>query len=364
VPADLVHLEDTEDAVEYCYVQGWTDGLPVVPPTAARVRAMLQAHALDGDEVLAVLPEFDIPITADVLAANAVMAGARPEHLPYALAGLRAACDAAFNLPMATVTTGGAAIVLVISGPADTLAAAGFRWQQAVLGAGHRANVVVSRTVNLLLRNALNLAERDRATVGSPGRIACSVVESPFPGWTPLRVMRGFDEAAVAVTAFAGESPHQVANHFSTDPELVLATVADVMASCTLMTGAFVVVLCPEHTRKLVDHGWDHGRAAAFLAGRAQRSARHLKQWGRAPGRVYPEDETIMKRAVAGPEDVLIVPAGGAGGGFSAVIPPVGIDTLVAFRQLDPAVPPADDAVARRSSLPVSRPVQPCRELV
>ena len=254
--------------------------------------------------------------------------------------------------------------MLVVSGPAEALAAAGFHSQQAVLGGGHRANLVVSRTVNLLLRNALNLAERDRATVGNPGRIASSVVESAFPGWTPLRVMRGFDAAATTVTAFAGESPHQVANHFSTDPEVVLSAAADVMASCTLMTGAFVVVLCPEHTRKLLEAGWDHSRAAAFLAERAQRSVRHLKQWGRAIGRVYPEDDTLVKKAVATPEDVLIVPAGGAGGGFSAVSPPVGIDTLVAFRQLDPLVPPADDGVARRSSLPVTRRVQPCRELV
>jgi hypothetical protein len=357
---ELVEADEDADLWELCVQRGWTDGLPVVPPTIERVDAMLDDQGLRPDDIVALLPPASMPLSAETFAANAVMAGCRPTHLPYALAGLQAALDPDFNLPMVGATTGGSAITLVVSGPEGELNRAGFGTHESALGAGNRANLVVSRAVNLTIRNALELDQRNRSTLGHPGQVSLCVAEADVEGWTPLRRIRGFDPGLTVVTAFASEGPHQVANHFATEPEVLLSSIADVMASCTLMTGAYVVVLCREHADVLVRAGWDHDRTREFLAANARRGVRHLKEWGRVKGRLYDGDEQLQKAAVMHPEDVLLVVSGGAAGAFSSVIPPVGIDTLVAFPQLDPDIDEPNDEVARRSSLPVSKAVGAC----
>src|ERR671937_3183417 len=79
-------LPDTLDLVEFCFQQGWSDGLPVVPPTVDRVEAMLEAAGLDAKQEVGFVTHRSVSITAEKVAINAVMAGCKPEYMPAVVA--------------------------------------------------------------------------------------------------------------------------------------------------------------------------------------------------------------------------------------------------------------------------------------
>ena len=141
------------DAIEFMFEHGWTDGLPVVPPTAARVEAMLDGAGLEADDVLGVVTGRGRTITAGLTATNAVMAGCLPTYFNLVATALEAALDPAFNLNTVVTSTGGAAIGVIVSGPeAERI---GMNAAHNVLGSGNRANATIGRAVRLTATNAL-----------------------------------------------------------------------------------------------------------------------------------------------------------------------------------------------------------------
>jgi hypothetical protein len=326
---ELVTVDEGE-AIEYAYAQGWTDGLPVVPPTDARVAAMLAAADVDADRVLGAVPARRKVITAGVAAANAVLAGCRPEYFPLVLAALEAALDPAFNLNTVATSTGGAAICVIVSGPMAE--AVGMNARHNVLGTGNRANATIGRAVRLVAGNALGAktGKLDATSIGHPGKFTLCFAEDPPPApWHPLRVQQGYALQDTTVTVIATEGPRQVANQLSERPEdVLLAFVAQMKTASSFIVGKggqCIVMLGHEHALAVRQAGWSQARVRDFLFEHSRISPAelaaggiHVEQGAQHDMATGADGRIATFRAL---EDIVLLTAGGPGAGWSAYLP-------------------------------------------
>jgi hypothetical protein len=320
-----VEVADPLAAIETCFEKGWTDGLPVVPPTADRIWAMLDAMGKQPEDVLGEIPARARRITAEKLAINAVMAGCLPVYAPVLLAVTEALCDPAFSVHGPTASTSGMGILTIVSGPIASQI--GLNAGENLFGPGWRANATIGRALRLLLRNVCGAVPGvlDRSCFGHPGKFTYCIAEDEARSpWIPLHAERGIPLEESAVTLFAGESPHQVANHSAADPEAILSTIADVMVAggrLSLSGQQFVVIIAGEHRQRLSQRDWTKKDVRAWLHEHAARSEEDLARAGRLPFPETPAQAARQYRAVTEPEDILVVAAGGDAGGYSVVIP-------------------------------------------
>ena len=320
-----LEVADPLTAIEACFEKGWTDGLPVIPPTEERIWAMLDAMGKQPEDILGEIPERARAITAEKLAINAVMAGCLPEYAPVLLAIVEALCDPAFSAHGPTASTSGMGILTIVNGP--IAAQVGMNAGENLFGPGWRANATIGRALRLLLRNVCGSIPgvMDRSCFGHPGKFTYCIAEDEVHSpWIPLHVERGIPPEESAVTLFAGESPHQIANPLASDPEAILSTIADVMVAggrLSLSGQQFVVIFAGEHRRILSQAGWTKKDVRAWLHGHAVRSEEELARAGRLPPPETPLQAARQYRAVADPEDILVIAAGGDAGGYSVVIP-------------------------------------------
>ena len=320
-----LELADLDDEVEAMFDRGFTDGLPVVPPTEERVLRMLQGTTRAANDVVATVAPDLVDVTVEKVAINAVMAGCKPEYLPWVIAALEAVCTDEFNIHGVLATTMPVGPVIVCNGPGTR--AIGMNSEGNVFGQGNRANLTIGRAVQLVVRNigGGRPGEVDRATHGNPGKISFCFSErehdSPF---TSLAVSRGFSPTANTVTVFAGEGPRCIVDQkVRTAPEL-----AAVLAACLLtlhnpkLVLAFdtILVVGPEHARVCADEGWNRERLLAEVHGRLQLPGSELVHGagGIADGvPAHLRDATLPKFRADG---ILLVHAGGNAGLFSAMI--------------------------------------------
>lgn len=323
--ARRIELGRGEDAFEAMWSRGWSDGLPLVPPTPTRVLAMLSGTRREPDEVVAVVPPDLVACSVEKVAINAVMAGCRPEYLPVVLAAVEAVCTDAFNMHGLLATTMGAGPVLVVNGPIRR--EIGMNSGINALGPGHRANATIGRALQLVVRNVGGgrPGEVDRATFGNPGKLSFCIAEdeegSPF---TPLSVDLGLAPGVNAVTVFPGEGPRNVVDQISRSPESLARSLAVNLRSLQhpKLALAFdcLLVIGPEHARVFAQAGWDKRKLLATLHDELQLPGRELVRGAGGIDEGLPEsvrDATIPKFRPGG---ILIVHAGGRAGLFSAII--------------------------------------------
>ncbi len=317
-------VADDAAAIELCFARGWTDGLPVVPPTPERVEAMLAGARLEPAREIAYIAHRAVSVTAEKVAINAVMAGCRPEYMPVVVAAVEGIGDPRWSYHGPGTSTSGAAVLLIVNGPVarELDVNAGDN----LFGPGWRANLTIGRAVRLVMRNVCGSRPGllDRGTVGHPGKLSFVIAENEAESpWTPLHVERGFrpDQSAVTIVAAAG--PRQFYNQLSSTAEGILTTLADDMHSSGNMMGQpnFVVVLAGEHMRTIAADGWNKAMIREFLFARTQNSHAHLRRTHQMAGAVQPGDETRMRPLVESPDDILVVAAGGRAGAFSCYIP-------------------------------------------
>jgi hypothetical protein len=324
-------------AIEFCYRQGWTDGLPVVPPTEARVAAFLGHLARERDDVVGSVPERRRHVTVEQVVANAVMAGCLPEYGPVVLAAVEAMLQPPFNLVGPSASLGGSAILVVVNGP--IVHELHINCRNNLFGPGNRANATIGRAVRLVLMNTCGAIPGlfDRTTLGHPGKYTYCIGENAGESpWLPLHAERGFAPQDNAVTVFACEGPRQVRNSLSQTPEGIATTIADVMSSLgTSMAtsgsvgatatgtrqGEVTIVIAGEHMHTMARHGWTKAEVRRYLATHARRTVADLKRGGGLPGTLQSGDAQQYIPIVAQADDILIVAAGGDEGAMSAVIP-------------------------------------------
>jgi hypothetical protein len=322
----VMHDDDPRDLIEAYYERGWTDGLPVVPPSDKSIAEMLAGAALRGDETIGEIPERGVVVSAEKLAINAVMAGCRPEYLPVVVAAIRGLCHRDFGYHGPASSTGGSAMVLIVNGPITRRI--GMNSGNNVFGQGTRANATIGRAVRLAMMNVMNTRPGflDRATLGNPGKYSFCFAENEMAHpWEPLHVERGCRHDQSAVTVYASNSLYQVYNQLAATPEPLLRCFAD--ALCHLGTpnlrgyNQSLIVFAGEHTDILRSSRWSKHDVRAFLIAHARRTIADLKRAGRRPGEVEPADEETWKHAFERPDDILIVCAGGQAGSWSACLP-------------------------------------------
>ena len=241
---------DYLEAVEFYFNQGLTDGLPVVPPTPDRLAEFLDSVNLKPDDIVGIVPVGAIPITAEKVALNAVMAGCLPEYMPVIVTGIEAMVDDEFSLNATAASTSGSSHMLVVGGKVvDEL---GINYGVNMLGPGARANSTIGRAIRLILMNVCGALPGvlDKSTLGNPGKYtACIAEDESLTPWPPLHCDYGIPESQNAVTAFACYAPVQVSDHRSGTAEEVLTRIADAIVAypyyargCEIM-----VILVPEH---------------------------------------------------------------------------------------------------------------------
>ena len=249
-----------EDEFEAAYARGWSDGLPVVPPTAERVFRMLQGTSRDPGEAVALVPPDLASCTVEKVAVNAVMAGCRPEYLPVVLAALEGACTDDFNMHGLLATTFFSGPVLIVNGPIAR--EIGMNSAVNVLGQGNRANLTIGRALQLVVRNVGGGIPGgvDRATLGNPGKLSyCFAEDEEGSCWEPLSVERGLGPGVSAVTVFAGFGLQGVIDQKSRDPESLSRSMAESLKAIQSVKIApacdAILVVCPEHERTFREAG-------------------------------------------------------------------------------------------------------------
>jgi hypothetical protein len=313
-----------DDAIEFCFRQGWTDGLPVVPPTADKVQTMLEAAGLAPDHQVAYIEHRAVSISAEKVAVNAVMAGCRPEYMPVVVAAVEGIGDPRWSYHGPGTSTGGAGVLMVVNGPiAREL---DINAGDNLFGPGWRANATIGRALRLVMRNVCGSMPGllDRGTLGHPGKLSYVIAENEAESpWTPLHVERGFRPEQSTVTVMAANGPHQFYNQLSNTAAGVLTTLADDMRISGGVMGQpqYLVIIAGEHMRTIAEDRWGKKEIRQFLWEHTQSSHAHLKRTQRMAGASTPEDESKMRPLVETPDDILVVAAGGRAGAFSAYVP-------------------------------------------
>ena len=318
------------DELEEMFERGWTDGLPVIPPTGERVGAMLGGR--DPDELLGEMAPAMAQVTLERVAACAVLAGCRPEYFPVVVAAVQASLEPTFNVGGQAVTTQPVGQVIVVNGPVRD--AIGLNGSTGALGPGWRANMTIGRALRLVisLTGGGFPGRLDRSALANPGKIGlCFAEDEEVSPWEPLHVERGLAADRSVVTLFGADAPLSVSDHRSTSPE-ELARVLGEAAAATWspnwwpLGGTSLFVLCPEHARSLTEWGWSKQRLREAMFEIVRRPAASLR-WGETTPLVQaaPDDQLVGKWS--SPEDIVIVVAGGEAGRFSAVFGPcLGMD--------------------------------------
>lgn len=311
------------EAIEDCFRRGWTDGLPVIPPTPERVSEFLRAAGRDANDTIATVATRRRRITAEKAAINSVMAGCQPEYFRVVLAILDAMAAPEFNFHGSITSTGGSAQLVIVNGYIRH--EIGLNSGVNVLGPGNRANATIGRAIRLLLINVCGAVPGvlDQSTHGHGGKYSMVIAEDEESSpWPPLAVDLGADENSSAVTVFAAEGPHNIQDHFSRTGKDVLNAIAMEMASAgSWSDGQSAVVIAPEHRRLLARDNWTRQAIQEYLYEHATRSTAELERAGKLPPDVCPEDEHEVRRRGISPDDILVVAAGGPAGGHSAFVP-------------------------------------------
>jgi hypothetical protein len=319
-----IALTDPADVVEFFYQQGWTDGLPVVPPTPQKVSEFLEYTGKLPDDILGTIPARNRVITAEKVAINAVMAGCLPNYMPVIVAAIEAMCQEEFNLHGISATTGGTAPLLIVNGPA--IQQLNINYGVNCFGPGVRANATIGRAIRLILMNVGGSIPGvlDKACLGHPGKYSYCIAEDEEGNpWEPLSMERGIPVGISAVTVFAGEAPHYVNSQAGGTGERLVGTIANAMKGTVYAGGNWVLVLCPEHVTIFKKDGWTKAEIREAVYERATRSLADYKRLvGLPESAINAEDEASIYHHISSPDELLIVTAGGGAGGFSAVIPP------------------------------------------
>jgi peroxiredoxin len=334
----VLNAAGPHDELEDMFDRGWSDGLPVIPPTRERVDAMLgdRDPSLLLGEVAPAMGE----ATLERVASCAVLAGCRPEYFPVVLAAAQAMLEPAFNLNGQAVTTQPVGQLVVLNGPARH--SLGLNSSIGALGPGHRANLTIGRALRLLisLTGGGFPGRLDRATLGQPGKLGfCLAENEEVSPWEPLAVQRGFEPDTSVVTVVGCDAPLSISDHRSLTPEelarvLALAAAATWSPNWWPLGGTSLFVICPEHARMFGEAGWSKQRLREEMFEAAHRPARELR-WGETTPLVHaaPDDRPISKWTSV--EDILVVVAGGEAGRYSAVFGPcLGLQSEIVSKEV------------------------------
>ena len=317
-------LEDIFAFFDSCYEKGWTDGLPVYPPTQSAVAAMLRYSDRKADEVVGVVPPINGAATVEKIAVNAVMAGCRPEYLPVLIAAIEAMVNPDYNLYGRQTTTHPGAHLMIVHGPIRKELDVNCR--QNLFGHGWRANATLGRAIRLIMINVggNKPGVTDMATHGHPGKFTYTMGEDEENSpWTPFHVDRGFAAETSAVTMLCAEAPHNINDQKSHTPYLFLGSAASSMSTLgsnglyrSGLRCEHMLLMTAESANWLAEQGWSKKDVSLFLYEHARKPVRELRDRGGwdmspLPKFIDKDDDEAMVPIVNRPDDILVLVGGG-----------------------------------------------------
>ena len=324
--ARKVELAENDDEMEACFERGWSDGLPVTPPTDERVLRMLSGTSRPATEVVGRIPPYLSECTVEKVAINAVLAGCKPEYMPVLLAALEAALEPVFTLHGVLATTYFSSPIIIVNGPVAKKI--GMNSGLNALGQGNRANATIGRALNLIVRNVGGgkPGEADRATLGAPSKFTlCFAEDESDPAWEPLSVARGFSREASTVTLFQGHGVEAFVDQKTRTPEGLSRSFGLALVKLghprLVQSARAVVVLSPEHYRIYREAGWGRRDIERALYEATIRPGSEILAGADGIGEGVPQSRAAEQVPKFHEDGLMVVRAGGKAGLFSAILP-------------------------------------------
>ena len=320
-----IEVTSFEDEMEACYDRGWTDGLPVVPPTAVRVFRMLQGTERNPEEIVGIIPPNNAPCTVEKVAINAVLAGCKAEYMPVVLAAVEAACLDEFCMHGLIATTYFSSPVVIVNGP--IVHKIGMNSGVNAFGQGNRANATIGRALQLVIRNVGGGKPGgvDRATLGNPGKYSfCFAEDEQGSPWESLAVERSFAPNTSTVTLFAGDGVQAIMDQLSREPKSLAKTFAaslkTVCHAKIAMAADAVLVVSPEHSRIFRQANWSKAQLKEAIMSHLQLNGTEIVRGANGIAEGVPQQFKSAILPKFRPGGLHIVHAGGSAGLFSAII--------------------------------------------
>ena len=321
-----VTFASAEDEFEAMYDRGWSDGLPLIPPTIERVQAMLEGTKRKPDDIIALVPPDLVDLTVEKVAINAVMAGCKPEYLPVVITALETACGDEFNMHGLLATTMPVGPVIFVNGPIRK--SINLNSGMNLLGQGNRANSTIGRAVQLTIRNVGGgrPGEVDRATHGSPAKYGlCFAEDEEGSPWQSYAQDQGFSSEQNTVTLFPGEGPRMIVDQLSRSPDelarsLAMGIIGNVHPKLVMGFDA-ILIIGPEHASRFAEAGWTKEQVNEEIINHSIRETDELIRGANGISEGLPEvfaGSTLPKLRPNG--GLIILYGGGAAGLFSATI--------------------------------------------
>lgn len=312
------------DEFEFFLDKPWSDGLPVVTPTEARVQHMLTGTRRDPAEVIGDIPPAMEPASVRTVAIHAVMAGCRPEYLPVVIGGIALMLREEFNLNGVQGTMHGVAPLMIVNGPYAKQI--GLHGGNGCFGPGFRANATIGRAIRLMLTNlGGGIPGIGSATVFStPLRYtACLTENTERSPWETIAESRGYGPQDNVITCAMVESPRLCYDDVSQEPERLLTGIADSMAAMSSwnmhVRSDMVVAMSPEQATICAKAGMsrsDVHRRLRELAGRHVGDLKRGGNWRRERAlkiNIDPDDDNCFVPVIKDERDLHLVVAGGWG---------------------------------------------------
>ncbi len=318
---ELVVIDSAEAVSRLFFEKGWTDGLPIIPPTEEAVEKMLTGTNREPSEVIATMPPSWGEATVEKIAINAVMAGCLPEYMPLIITAVAAMCEKQFNLKSIQPTTHPVAPLLIVNGP--IVKKLGINSKSGAFGPGWQSNATIGRSIRLMLMNIGGAfpGKTDMSTQGQPSKyIFCIAENEEDSPWEPLHVERGFDALTSTVSMVGVENPHNINDHDALTAEEVLSTIAGTMATLgnnhvrglIAGDGDAVVALGPEHAATIAKSGFSKKDIRDYLYEKARIPRKAF--YKRAREKNHPDmDEEAMIPPTGLKENLKIIVVGGPG---------------------------------------------------
>ena len=320
--SEEIEVADSLEAISNLFFEkGWTDGLPIIPPTEEAVERMLAAINRDPSEVIASIPPSWGEASIEKIAINAVMAGCLPDYISLIINAVVAMCDPQVNLQGIQPTTHPVAPLLIVNGP--IVKKLGINSKSGAFGPGWRSNATIGRAIRLMLMNIGGAfpGKTDMSCQGQPSKyIFCIAENEEDSPWEPLHVERGFDASTSTVTVVGVENPHNINDHDALTGEEVLSTIAGSMTTLgnnhvrglIAGYGDAIVALGPEHAATIAKSGFSKDDVRDYLYERARIPRKAF--YKRAREKNHPNiDENAMIPPTVQKGNLKIIVVGGPG---------------------------------------------------
>ena len=317
--SNTLNIEDSVEVINNLFIEkGWSDGLPIIPPTKEATEKMMGGTKRKPSDVVATIPPCWGEATVEKIAINAVMSGCLPEYMPVIITTIEAMADEKFRLAEIQPTTHPVAPLIIVNGPiAKKL---NINSKSGAFGPCWRANATIGRAIRLILLNIGGAfpGKLDLSTQGQPSKYTYCIAENEEESpWEPLHKEKGFNENTSTVTVVAAENPHNINENVAITGEEVLFSICNAVMTTgsnnvLFQEGSPVIALCPEHAATIAKDGFSKNDVRSYIYDKGRIPLKRFST--RAIEKHYSGwDENALVPLTAHKEDIIIIVVGGPG---------------------------------------------------